>query len=247
MGTVAERGRARGRRRDRPASRSCASMRAIWREGGAGSRRDRRDRGECRARQLERAGRPHPAPLRRQCGDQGAARCRRDRSRACRRRLAFRERERRGTRAVRDYAVIRAPFAGVVTQRLVDPGAFAAPGVPLVDRAGWRRAPRHAPTPRLTWPAHPTRSVRIDAIDRGPPVRRDGGRRRSRPRRAIVYTINALVANPRALTLRGQHSHAAPAAWHAPRALVPEQRASPRGRPHGRARALRGRRPTCAG
>lgn len=34
--------------------------------------------------------------------------------------------------AVSDYAIMRAPFAGVVTQRFVDPGAFAAPGAPLV-------------------------------------------------------------------------------------------------------------------
>jgi RND family efflux transporter MFP subunit len=34
--------------------------------------------------------------------------------------------------AVRDYAVVRAPFAGTVTERFVDPGAFAAPGAPLV-------------------------------------------------------------------------------------------------------------------
>lgn len=31
-----------------------------------------------------------------------------------------------------DYAVIRAPFSGTVTRRFVDPGAFAAPGAPLV-------------------------------------------------------------------------------------------------------------------
>jgi RND family efflux transporter MFP subunit len=34
--------------------------------------------------------------------------------------------------AVANYAVVRAPFSGVVTQRFVDPGAFAAPGAPLV-------------------------------------------------------------------------------------------------------------------
>jgi RND family efflux transporter MFP subunit len=34
--------------------------------------------------------------------------------------------------AVRAYGSLRAPFAGVVTQRLVDPGAFAAPGMPLI-------------------------------------------------------------------------------------------------------------------
>ena len=37
-----------------------------------------------------------------------------------------------------DYAVVKAPFAGLVTARLVDPGALAAPGVPLliVDQSG---------------------------------------------------------------------------------------------------------------
>ncbi|HEX9166867.1 MAG TPA: efflux RND transporter periplasmic adaptor subunit [Gemmatimonadales bacterium] len=34
--------------------------------------------------------------------------------------------------AVGDYATLRAPFAGIVTQRMVDVGAFAAPGQPLV-------------------------------------------------------------------------------------------------------------------
>lgn len=34
--------------------------------------------------------------------------------------------------AVSSYATVRAPFAGVVTARQVDPGAFAAPGAPLL-------------------------------------------------------------------------------------------------------------------
>lgn len=34
--------------------------------------------------------------------------------------------------ATASYSELRAPFAGVVTQRLADPGAFAAPGMPLV-------------------------------------------------------------------------------------------------------------------
>ena len=40
---------------------------------------------------------------------------------------------------IADYSVVRAPFAGVVTQRLVDPGAFAAPGAPLVTVQDNRR------------------------------------------------------------------------------------------------------------
>lgn len=38
-----------------------------------------------------------------------------------------------GARAMLDYTRIRAPFAGVVTARMVDPGAMAAPGVPLLQ------------------------------------------------------------------------------------------------------------------
>jgi len=34
--------------------------------------------------------------------------------------------------ATASYAEVRAPFAGVVTHRFVDPGSFAAPGAPLV-------------------------------------------------------------------------------------------------------------------
>jgi RND family efflux transporter MFP subunit len=34
---------------------------------------------------------------------------------------------------VTDYATVRAPFAGTITQRLVDPGSFAAPGQPLLE------------------------------------------------------------------------------------------------------------------
>lgn len=43
-----------------------------------------------------------------------------------------------GSRTTADYAHIRAPFSGVVTERRVDPGALATPGMPLlqVDREG---------------------------------------------------------------------------------------------------------------
>jgi RND family efflux transporter MFP subunit len=43
-----------------------------------------------------------------------------------------------GARAALDQMRLRAPFAGVVTARLADPGTVAAPGVPLlqVDRDG---------------------------------------------------------------------------------------------------------------
>lgn len=43
-----------------------------------------------------------------------------------------------GSRAMLSYTRIAAPFAGVVTARMVDPGALASPGVPLlqIDSAG---------------------------------------------------------------------------------------------------------------
>jgi len=43
-----------------------------------------------------------------------------------------------GARAVLGYARITAPFAGVITARMVDPGALASPGVPLlqIDSSG---------------------------------------------------------------------------------------------------------------
>ncbi len=34
--------------------------------------------------------------------------------------------------AVSSYSIVRAPFAGIVTKRFADPGAFAVPGAPLV-------------------------------------------------------------------------------------------------------------------
>jgi len=36
-------------------------------------------------------------------------------------------------------AVVRAPFAGRVVKRLVDPGTLASPGMPLIE-VGWRVA-----------------------------------------------------------------------------------------------------------
>lgn len=43
-----------------------------------------------------------------------------------------------GARTMMSYAKLVAPFAGVITSRMVDPGSVAAPGVPLlqVDQAG---------------------------------------------------------------------------------------------------------------
>jgi len=103
--------------------------------------------------------------------------------------------------AVSSYAVIRAPFAGVVTKRFVDPGAFASPGAPLV-------AVQDASQLRVTANTTPDaarglrRGQSLDATIEG------------RSMRAIIegvvpamagnlYTINALVPNPGRLMLSG--------------------------------------------
>ena len=103
--------------------------------------------------------------------------------------------------AVSAYAVIRAPFAGIITRRFVDPGAFAAPGAPLIAIQDGRQL-------RITANATPevTRSIRrgqrIDALIEGRPV--------SAVVEGVVpsaagnlYAINALVANPGGTILPG--------------------------------------------
>ena len=96
--------------------------------------------------------------------------------------------------AVASYATIRAPFAGIVTRRFVDPGAFAAPGTPLVaiqDASQLRVSASAAPdvvrglTQGRTIPATiegRAVSATIEGIVPAP-----GGN---------LYTVNALVPNP---------------------------------------------------
>jgi RND family efflux transporter MFP subunit len=103
--------------------------------------------------------------------------------------------------AVSSYAVVRAPFAGVVTRRFVDPGAFAAPGAPLMTVQDASRL-------RITAAAGPDivrrlhRGQPLDATIEGEPVRATvegvvpaaGG---------TMYTVNAVVANPGRAILAG--------------------------------------------
>jgi RND family efflux transporter MFP subunit len=103
--------------------------------------------------------------------------------------------------AVSSYATIRAPFAGVVTRRFVDPGAFATPGAPLVSV-------QDASTLRITASAPPdaVRDVRrgqaLAATIEGRPV--------TATVEGVVpaangnlYVVNALVANPGRAILAG--------------------------------------------
>lgn len=103
--------------------------------------------------------------------------------------------------AIADYAIVRAPFDGVVVRRIVDPGAFAAPGTPLL-------AVQDAARLRITATTSPdaVRGIRrgdvLDATIEG------------RPARAVVegivpagagsvYTINAVVDNAAGAYLPG--------------------------------------------
>lgn len=95
--------------------------------------------------------------------------------------------------AVAGYATVRAPFSGVVTKRFVDPGAFAAPGSPLmtVQDGNQLRIVANA-TPDVA--SGLRRGQRIEALVENRPV--------SAVIEGIVpstagnlYTINALVAN----------------------------------------------------
>lgn len=103
--------------------------------------------------------------------------------------------------AVRSYATIRAPFAGIVTRRFVDPGAFAAPGAPLVhvqDASRLRIAVSAAPDAVRGL----RRGMRIQAYIEGRPVDAMvegvvpgmGGN---------LYTVNALVTNRGGAMLAG--------------------------------------------
>ena len=96
--------------------------------------------------------------------------------------------------AVRAYAEIRAPFAGVVTRRSVDPGSFVAPGTPVVeveDRSRLRIAVTVAPTTARGLEA----GQRIEASIEGHPVEAVVEGAVPVPGGAL-YTVNALVANP---------------------------------------------------
>ena len=103
--------------------------------------------------------------------------------------------------AAAHYAEIRAPFGGVVTRRFVDPGAFAAPGAPLValENASRLRVSVMAP-PRAvrglargaaihgTLEEEPV-DLKIEGVVPGPG--------------ANLYTVNAVVTNPNRKYLSG--------------------------------------------
>ncbi len=98
------------------------------------------------------------------------------------------------------YAVIRAPFDGIVTRRDVDPGAFAAPGAPLIEIASTGRL-----RIVVTVPAELARGLaaghHLAARLEGVPV--DATIEGVVPSGGNLYTINAIVANRRGTYLAG--------------------------------------------
>lgn len=94
--------------------------------------------------------------------------------------------------AVESYAALTAPFAGTVTARFVDPGAFAAPGAPLVQV-------QDASQLRITVHVSPdvarklAKGARVDVrIEGQPDVATVEG---VVPAMGGLYAINALVEN----------------------------------------------------
>jgi RND family efflux transporter MFP subunit len=96
--------------------------------------------------------------------------------------------------AMSAYAMVRAPFAGMVTKRFVDPGAFAAPGAPLVTvQDGSQLRITASATPAIAQNLRRGRS--IEATIEG---RRLAGIVEGVVPSAIgnLSTINVVVANP---------------------------------------------------
>jgi RND family efflux transporter MFP subunit len=107
-------------------------------------------------------------------------------------------------RAVSSYSIIRAPFAGIVTKRFVDAGAFAAPGTPLV-------AMQDVSTLRISATTTPEiartleRGQSLTALVERTPVRVtiEGVVPATT---GSLYTINALAPNPGAALLAGSRA-----------------------------------------
>lgn len=102
--------------------------------------------------------------------------------------------------AIESYAEVVAPFAGTVTRRYVDPGAFAAPGAPLFDvQSGARLRIGVVVPPQVAAGLAPGQHL----------VARIEGQRRSAVIEGLVpasggsYRVNALVENPGGTLLPG--------------------------------------------
>lgn len=123
--------------------------------------------------------------------------------------------------AVGAYAEVRAPFAGIVTRRHVDPGAFAAPGSPIAELQDASRLRISVSIPPVVG-ALLTRGQRVDAeiegrltvatIEGVVPSSAGG-----------VYTVNALVDNARGLFPAGGSATVRVPQGKRPALLIPAQ------------------------
>ncbi len=76
-------------------------------------------------------------------------------------------------RIVESYTMLAAPFAGVVTEKLVEPGAMALPGMPLLrleDPAAFRVEVRIDESGAARWTPGVTVDVVVDALGRTTPL-----------------------------------------------------------------------------
>lgn len=122
--------------------------------------------------------------------------------------------------AVRAYATVVAPFDGMVSSRMVDPGAMAAPGAPLltIQDAGRLRIPVDVPTGIATGVRQGDRlAVRIGTATTSGTVEGvvpgAGGN---------VATINVIVPNPAFAILPGTPATVSIPGAGRPALLVPE-------------------------
>jgi RND family efflux transporter MFP subunit len=94
------------------------------------------------------------------------------------------------------FATLRAPFRGVVTERLADPGTLAAPGQPLlrVEASGPRQVQARVDAARAATVRPGQRvEVLVDGSDAGsPPARVDG---------VVTEIARAVAADPSAFTV----------------------------------------------
>lgn len=103
--------------------------------------------------------------------------------------------------AVGTYADLRAPFSGLITRRYADPGAFVAPGAPVVELQRDDRLRIAVVVPPLVAAGLRAGQVLPAAIE-GHPVRATVEGVFPSPAGA-VYTVNALVDNPKGELLAG--------------------------------------------
>ncbi len=103
--------------------------------------------------------------------------------------------------AVGAYATVRAPFSGIVTRRYVDPGAFAAPGAPVIELqdASRLRVSVSVP-PRVAATLRRGQALEVRIEDRAAAGLVEG----TVPAPSgSLYLVNALVENPKGEFLPG--------------------------------------------